>query len=49
MHIHPLVMRVSRNAAQSPASKPKPSVYQMWDDRLRVEAKLRTRRGSSKS
>ena len=42
MHIDPLVMRMSRNEAQSPTSKPKPSVYQIWADSLRAEDKLRT-------
>ena len=46
MHVDPLVMRVSRNDAQSPAYKPKPSVYQICADSLRAEAKVRTRGGS---
>ena len=49
MHVDPLVMRVSRNDAQSPAYKPKPSVYQICADSLRAEAKVRTRGGSLKS
>lgn len=49
MHTDPLVMRVSRNEAQSPTSKPKPSVYRIWADSLRAEAKLRTHGSSLKS